>query len=363
MSQEQRKVDSTGTPAPLQRRPADRQAARQAGNFIRLNSDENPYGCSLNVQDALAADNEYHLPADPVAHELRAALGRYTGFAPERIAVGAGTAELTERLLHGFLDPGDGLITCTPALPQPTLSASRARVTVVQVPRTARFEIDPEAIITCMRRQSNIKMVSLASPNNPTGTVTNHTAIVQLLHTGVWVLVDETYFEFCDRTVAPLVSEFDNLVVLRSFGPWAGLHGLPLGYALASSRVVSRLHRLSTPGGVNRAAQLAGLASLGDRDNLVQRVRRIRLERGRMYRQLRKLNLIQPYPSSANFLLCKVTRGEASMVQRHLQEDGILVKAIADRALPNHLRIGIGKPDDTNALVSSLKKLAANPYL
>jgi histidinol-phosphate aminotransferase len=363
LSQEQRKLDGAGTSAPQQRRQAGRHAAPATGQFIRLNSDENPYGCSLNVQDALAASNEYHLPADPVALELRTALGAYTGFAPERIAVGAGTAELTERLLHGFLDPGDAVITCPPALPQPTLSASRARVTVVQVPRTARFEIDPDSIITCMRRQTNIKMVALASPNNPTGNVTNHTAVVQLLHTGVWVLVDESYFEFCDRTVAPLVSEFDNLVVLRSFGPWAGLHGLPLGYALASTRVVARLHRLSTPGGVNRAAQLAGLASLGDRDNLVQRVRRIRLERGRMYRQLRKLNLIQPYPSSANFLLCNVTRGEASMVQRHLQDDGILVKSISDRALPNHLRIGVGKPDDTNALVSSLKKLAANPHL
>jgi histidinol-phosphate aminotransferase len=243
------------------------------------------------------------------------------------------------------------------------LSASRARVAVVQVPRTNRFEIDPDAIITTMRRQSNIKMVALSSPNNPTGNVTNHTTIVHLLHTGVWVVVDESYFEFCDRTVAPLVSEFDNLVVLRSFGPWAGLHGLPLGYALASTRVVARLHRLSTPGGVNRAAQLAGLASLGDRDNLTQRVRRIRLERGRMFRQLRKLNLIQPYPSAANFLLCNITRGDASMVQRHLQDDGILVKTISDRALPNHLRIGVGKPGDTNALVASLKKLAANPHL
>jgi len=330
---------------------------------IRLHSDENPYGCSLNVQDALASTDLYHLPADPVCTDLRAALSTYTGFSPERIAVGAGTSELAERLLHAFLDPGDAVITCPPSLPQPSLGASRARVTVVQVPRNDKFEMDPEAIITAMRRQTNIKMVSLASPNNPTGNLTNHTSIVQLLHTGVWVLVDETYFEFCDRTVAPLVAEFDNLLVLRSFGPWAGLHGLPLGYALASNRVVARLHRLSTPGGVNRAAQLAGMASLHDLDTLKQRVRRLRLERGRMYRQLRKLNLLQPYPSGANFLLCRVTRGQAAMIQRHLQDDGILVKTIADRWLPNHLRIGVGRPDDTNALISSLKKLASQPFL
>ncbi|MEO8287426.1 MAG: histidinol-phosphate transaminase [Chloroflexota bacterium] len=330
---------------------------------IRLHSDENPYGCSLNVQDALAGTDLYHLPADPVCTDLRTALSEYTGFSPERIVAGAGTAELTERMLHAFLDPGDGLITCPPSLPQPSLGASRARATVVQVPRNEKYEIDPDAVITAMKRQTNIKMVALSSPNNPTGNITNHTAIVQLLHTGVWVLVDETYFEFCDRTLAPLVTEFDNLVVLRSFGPWAGLHGLPVGYALTSNRVVARLQRLSTPGGLNRAAQLAGMASLKDRDSLKQRVRRLRLERGRMYRQLRKLNLLQPYPSGANFLLCKVTRGQASMIQRHLQDDGILVKAIADRWLPNHLRIGVGRADDTNALIASLKKLASQPFL
>src|SRR5690349_21476013 len=105
---------------------------------IRLHSDENPYGCSLNVQDALASTDLYHLPADPVCTDLRAALGEYTGFSPERIVAGAGTAELTERLLHAFLEQGDGVITCPPSLPQPSLGASRARVTVVQVPRTEK---------------------------------------------------------------------------------------------------------------------------------------------------------------------------------------------------------------------------------
>jgi histidinol-phosphate aminotransferase len=84
----------------------------------------------------------------------------------------------------------------------------------------------------------------------------------------------------------------------------------------------------------------------------------MRLERGRLYRQLRKLNLTQPYSSGANFMLCSVLRGQASTIQKHLQEDGILVKPIADKWLPNHLRIGVGKPDDTSALIASLRKLA-----
>jgi histidinol-phosphate aminotransferase len=340
-----------------------RHAQEGQRTYVRLHSDENPYGCSLRVQEVLGSSDLYNLPADPICTALRTALSEYTGFSPERIVAGAGTAELIERLLHAFLEPGNGVITCPPSLPQHNAGASRARVTLVQVPRTERFDIDPDAILTAMRRQSNIKMVALSSPNNPTGNVASQSAIVQLLHTGVWVLVDETYFEFCDRTVAPLVAEFDNLVVLRSFGPWAGLHGLPVGYALCSNRAAARLQRLTPPGGLNWAAQLAAIASLNDRDNLKQRVRQIRLERGRLYRQLRKLNLLQPHPSGTNFLLCQMSRGEAATVQRHLQDDGILVKAINDRWLSNHLRIGVGRSEDTNAVIASLKKLAQQPYL
>ncbi|HYP39183.1 MAG TPA: histidinol-phosphate transaminase [Chloroflexia bacterium] len=346
------------------RQDATRMTGRAAERtYIRLNSDENPYGCSLNVQDILGSADTYHLPADPMCTDLRVTLSEYTGVAPERLVAGAGTAELTERMLHAFLDSGDAVITCPPSLPNHSPAASRARVTLVQVPRAGNYDIDPDAIITSMRRQTNIKMVVFSSPNNPTGTSTSPTAVVQLLHTGVWVVVDETYFEFCDRTVAPLVAEFDNLIVLRSLVPWAGLHGLPVGYALCSARAAARLQRLAPPGGLNRAAQLAAIASLQDNDNLKQRVRRIRLERGRMYRQLRKLNLLQPYPSAAPFLMCRMTRGEAGMIQRHLQDGGILVKAISDRWLSNHLRIGVGRPEDTNALVAALKKLAGQPHL
>lgn len=360
MSEQAQHGDERAVGAALRAGRAERDTRRQ---YIRLHSDENPYGCSLSVQEVLGSADQYYLPADPVCNDLRAALSHYTGFVPERIVAGAGTVELTERMLHAFLDAGDAVIVCPPSLPQHNLGASRARVTLVQVPRNDQFDIDTDAIITAMRRQTNIKMVALSSPNNPTGNITTPTAVVRLLQMGVWVLVDESYFEFADRTVAPLVAEFDNLVVLRSFSPWAGLHGLPVGYALSSTRAAARLQRLTPPGGLNRAAQLAAIASLGDSDALMQRVRRIRLERGRMYRQLRKLNLLQPYSSAANFLLCKMTRGEAHAVQRRLQEDGVLVKSICDRWLANHLRIGVGRPEDTNALLASLKKLAAIPYL
>src|SRR5437588_1302442 len=102
--------------------------------YVRLHSDENPYGCSLYVQDILGSADLYHLPADPMCTELRAALSEYTGFAPERIVAGAGSTDLVERMFHAVLSPGDAVITCPPTLPYPNLPASRARATLVQVP-------------------------------------------------------------------------------------------------------------------------------------------------------------------------------------------------------------------------------------
>src|SRR5690242_11960086 len=136
-------------------KPNPTEHVQSAGGFIRLHSDENPYGCSLNVQEALGSSELYALPADPVCTDLRAALSEYTGFSTERIVAGAGTSELIERLLHAFLEPGDGLITCPPTLPQHNAGASRARISTIQVPRTRAFEIDPDAILGAMSKQAN----------------------------------------------------------------------------------------------------------------------------------------------------------------------------------------------------------------
>src|SRR6476659_1180644 len=142
-------------------RPGSIQRVEATGQFVRLHSDENPYGCSLTVQEALGSSDLYALPADPVCTDLRASLSEYTGFSTERIVAGAGTSELIERLLHAFLEPGDSLIICPPSLPQHNAGASRARITTVQVPRTRIFGIDPDAILAAMNKQANVKMVAL----------------------------------------------------------------------------------------------------------------------------------------------------------------------------------------------------------
>ncbi len=230
------------------------------------------------------------------------------------------------------------------------------------VPLTRGQELDTAALIE-RAAQTDAAAILVASPNDPTGGVVPTGEVVRLLRTERPVIVDELLYEFSGRTVAPLVTEFENLIVLRDFTLWAGLGGLPLSYTLSARPLAQRLRHAAVYGGAtsapSRAAQLAGMAALQDLDALRGRVKAIRQERGRLFRSLRKLNLLQPHASEANFLLCAMTRGNAAAIRDYLaDQDGIIVRALATPELPNHLRITVGRPQDTDALMRALLRIA-----
>jgi len=208
-----------------------------------------------------------------------------------------------------------------------------------------------------------VAAIIVPSPNDPTGTGTAATEIVRLLRAEVPVIVDESLYEFSGHSVAPLVTEFDNLIVLRDFAAWAGLGGLPVSYVLSARPLAAEQRQAALYGGTStapgRAAQVAALAALQDLETLQGHIKTLRQERGRLWRSLRKLNLLQPHPSEANFLLCTMSRGNAAAIRDHLADhDGIIVRAISTPELPNHLRISVGRPQDTDALLRGLLRIA-----
>lgn len=320
--------------------------------IVKLDANENPYGCSLRVQEALASFDRYQLYPDPNQGALREALAHYTGAPPDRIIPGAGADELIDLLIAAFVDPGDEVIICPPTFGMYQTRAEIFGGRVVTVSRQAGFAIDPDAIVAAITPRT--KLLFLASPNNPTGNPVSHQHIVQLLRTGVIVVVDEAYYEFYGQTVAPLVSEFDNLVVLRTFSKWAGLAGLRLGYGIVPAGIIRHLWKVKQPYNVNVAAQVAALATLEDRAAVEATIKRIRAERGRLYRQLRKLLLLQPYESEANFLLCKVRLGQAGALREALAAQGIFIRHYASADLRGYVRISVGRPEDTDTLMAAL---------
>lgn len=326
-----------------------------AEKLIKLDGNENPYGCSPRVKEALARYPYYHIYPDSEQRELRTALQEYTGTAADQIVVGSGSDELIDLILRLFVDPGDKVINCIPTFGIYDFSTGTYGGKVVAVPRDGSFGIDVSAVKAAAR--AGAKVIFIASPNNPSGNATAVEAVIDILDNNIIVVVDEAYHEFGGQTVAPLVASHDNLIVLRTFSKWAGLAGLRVGYGIFPQRIAAHLFRIKPPYNVNVAAQIAALESLKDLDYLQQTIKAIVSERQRLSAKLAETGTFQPWPSEANFVLCSVLKGQSSKVYHQLKEKGILVRYFDTPLLRDFLRISVGKPDHTDALVAALSEI------
>ena len=318
----------------------------------KLDANENPYGPPPAVIAALASLPDLHLYPDPDQRHARAALADYTGMPAERILLGNGSDELIDLLLLVTIEPGDEVVVPVPSfgvyLSRPPLFGAR----VITVPRREDFDLDLETIEDAITPRT--KLLFLASPNNPTGNLVTPQQLARLLRTGILVVLDEAYYEFAGQTLAPFAREFENLVILRTFSKWAGLAGLRIGYGIFPPHLAAALWRVKQPFNVSTAAQAAVEAALADRAWLMQRVLHVRLERGRLYRALRRYSFLTPYPSHGNFILCRVHDGRAHQLHAHLLQHAIVVRRYDDEWLRDYLRITVGTPEQTDRILAAL---------
>ena len=303
----------------------------------------------------MGAFTGYSVYPDPFQRDIRAALAAYTGISDERIIAGSGADELIELIVRLTMDPGDQALDLTPTFGMYSVTMEMYGIEVVEVPRDEDFQVDIDAIQLAISPRT--KLLFLCNPNNPTGTLTPEAEVRALLSLGPVVVVDETYHEFSGSTVAHLVPEYDNLVVLRSMSKWAGLAGVRLGYGIMAPELVGYMMGIKHPYNTSVAAQVALFATLQDTDLLLQRVRLLVEERERMRGMLEDSLGVTCMPSKGNFLLCRFPDGQARELQRKLAKRGIFVRWFSDDRLRNYLRISSGKPAETEALVNTLKEL------
>ena len=330
--------------------------AQKAGippdRVIKLNGNENPYGPSPKVAEALANFKLYNLYPDPQQRRVRDALSEYLGVGPEHIVAGNGSDEIIDLVLRMYLGPGEKIIDLAPTFGMYSVCARTCGGDVVTVPRDESFEIDVEA--TQLAVDSRTKAIFLASPNNPTGNIAPEWQVRSLLEMGILVVVDEAYYEFCGQTVLPLVTEYPNLIVLRTFSKWAGLAGLRIGLGVMHPDIARVMMSVKPPYNVNLAAETALLASLADREELVNRVNRIVAERDRMFSLLKGLPGVRPWPSQANFVLFQLPPGKAKGVFEGLATKGIFLRHFSSPRLKDYLRVSAGLPHETDAVIAAL---------
>jgi len=307
------------------------------------------------VKEALSKYSYYHIYPDSEQRQLRKALQDYAGVSADQIVAGSGSDELIDFIIRLFINPGDRVINCVPTFGVYHFSTESYGGTAVAVPRDGSFAIDVPAVKKAIREGA--KVVFIASPNNPSGNTTPKSDILALLDSNAIVVIDEAYYEFGGQTVIPLVDSHDNLIVLRTFSKWAGLAGLRVGYGIFPRKIASHLFRIKPPYNVNAAAQIAALESLRDLDYLQQTIRAIVSERERLSARLAQTAALRPWPSEANFVLCSVRDNLAAGIYQELKRRGILVRYFDTPLLRDYLRISVGKPEHTDALLAALSQI------
>ncbi len=330
--------------------------------IIKLDANENPYGPSPRVRAALAALPFPHIYPDPESTALRAALARDTGVPADNLLAGAGADELIDLIMRLFLQPGDAVIDCPPTFGMYPFDAAVNGGRVVRVPRRPDFSVDVEAVLSVF--QSHIpphphtpKLLFVTSPNNPDGSVISDGDMRRLLALPVAVVLDEAYIEFHGPSRLKWVLEHDNLMVLRTFSKRAGLAGMRVGYGAFPSALMPHLWKIKQPYNVSVAATAAALAALEDAGYMADMVARLTAERARLMTGLAGIAYLQPYPSRANFVLCRVSGRDAHALKLALEQEGILVRYFNKTGLTDCIRISVGKPEHTDALVDALRRV------
>jgi len=324
-------------------------------DIVKINANENPYGCSPKVLKALATAPNLSIYPDDGQQELRKLLAGYAGAPAECIVAGHGSNSLIDLIVRLFVGPGDEVINCIPTFDIYRFSTEICGGTVINVNRDENFAVNVENVKKAITKKT--KLIFLATPNNPTGNIIPKRDILEIAATGLPLVVDEAYYEFSGETIIPYRNEYKNIMVLRSFSKWAGLAGLRVGYGIFPPRIAAYIMAIKIPHNVNVAAEIAVRESLNDLTYLQSRVKLIINERSRLFDELKKFAWLKPYPSRANFIYVAVLRGSARELFLKLQRKGILVRYFDRPLLKNSIRVSVGRPEHTDALFKALTEL------
>jgi histidinol-phosphate aminotransferase len=334
---------------------------RAAAQIVKLDANENPYGPLPAVREALSRLEFPHIYPDPESRVLRSALAEFANVPAQNLLAGAGADELIDLLMRILLEPGDAILSCPPTFGMYPFDAHMNGARVVEVARRPDFSLDLQAVREAIKLHRP-RILFLATPNNPDGSILDEETVDALLDLPVLVVLDEAYIEFAARDLGAGLSRIrevsvrQNLVVLRTFSKWAGLAGLRVGYGAFPGWLMPTLWKAKQPYNVNVAAGVAAQVSLAHANELADVVGLLRHERERLFAALKEIPFLHPYPSRSNFILCRVAGLEAAGLKTRLAEEhGIFVRYFDKPGLRDHIRISVGRPGDMDALVKALK--------
>jgi len=338
------------------------QLLREKGlsHAMKLASNENPYGPSPKAIKAIsAAAAEVNRYPDGDGNQLKQTIADFHTVSRDQVLLGNGSNEVLELLIRCFAGVGDEVIFSSRAFIVYALATQAAGACAVSVPEADGLTHDLDAMAAAVNEKT--KVVCIANPNNPTGTLHGQCAIqvfLDKLPRDVVVIIDEAYYEFVADELGDSVHELQHpgLVISRTFSKAYGLAGCRVGYAIADAEIVALVNRFREPFNVNLMAQAAAVAALGDRDWVMARVADSNAERSRLQDALSELGLLGG-ESFANFVLLR--HSQCSDLLRQLEDRGIIPRPLAAYGMADYLRISIGNHEENSAFLAALNEIVA----
>lgn len=341
-------------------------------DVIKMASNENPLGASPRVREALAANvlqQNLALYPDGSGFRLKQKIAAYHEIEPERITLGNGSNDLLEFLARVYAGPGRAVMYSDYAFAVYALATQAQDAEAVQVPaypaeHAMPYGHDLKKFAEILSTRSDVSLIFVANPNNPTGTWNTPDDILDFLESvppHVIVVLDEAYWDYQDAALRPdarpWLDRFSNLVVTRTFSKIYGLASLRVGYSLSHPMVADLLNRVRQPFNNNSLALLAGELALDDQAFVRSSVELNTRERARMVKQLSAMGL-SCIPSQANFVSIGFGR-DASPIHQGLLERGLIVRPMGSYALPEYLRVTVGSESDNTRFLNTLKDVLA----
>jgi histidinol-phosphate aminotransferase len=321
---------------------------------LRLDFNENTVGCSPRVLERLRQLAPEQLASYPEREPVEAKVAEMLGLAAPEMLLTNGVDEAIHLLCQAYLEPGDEALVVVPTYSMYRIYMMAAGAQMIAVPAGKEFSFPVDEV--CRRVTPRTRLIAIANPNNPTGTVAPQEDLRRIAGSApnAAVLVDEAYFEFYGQSILAARNEFRNLFVARTFSKAYGLAGLRIGLLAGDAEQMRAVRRVSSPYNVNAVALACLPDALGDRDYIEQYVSEVRQSRSRLEQAL-EANGIPFWPSAANFVLVRV--GAAAPFVEQMRRRSILVRdRSGDHGCEGCVRITLGTQAQTDRLLRALQE-------
>ncbi|MBX3113014.1 MAG: histidinol-phosphate transaminase [Fimbriimonadaceae bacterium] len=332
---------------------------------VKLASNENPLGPSPKAVEAVrAAAAQMHLYPDASGYELKVAVAEKFGVTTDQVMIGNGSDELIHLLGLIYLEPGDNVVIGAPSFVRYDAAAHLSDVELRAIPLDQEWKHDLAAMAEACDEKT--KLIFLANPHNPTGTVLTHSEISKFLNqipANAVLVLDEAYYEYSEGLAdrldsVSLLKSGRKVVVLRTFSKAFGLAGIRVGYGLASAEIVDATNRAREPFNVNSLAQAAAIAALNDSQHLANsfQVNTQGLNRVAEFMSARGYGVV---PSRANFICVDVASSGKTGQELFdlLLREGVIIRSGGPLGMPSHIRVSIGTPAEMDEFFAAFDRV------